>query len=204
MKEFWDQRYRSTEFAYGKNPNDLLKSELSELTPGKALFPAEGEGRNAVYTARLGWEVTAFDQSSEGKNKALSLAREYDVSINYIVSEMEDVDFEPQSFDLLVLVYAHFPSYLRREYHQKLGSYLKPGGKLILEGFAKGHEVYQAKNPYAGGPRDISMLFSLPELLADFNMLSIEEAVVKERILDEGPYHQGAAWVAQFVATKSC
>ena len=70
MKEFWNERYRQNEFAYGEEPNEFLKEQLAKLQPGSILFPAEGEGRNAVYAAQSGWQVSAFDISEEGKKKA--------------------------------------------------------------------------------------------------------------------------------------
>ena len=70
-REFWDERYANEEFVYGKLPNKYFKEKIVELSVGKALFAAEGEGRNAVYAATLGWEVTAFDQSLSAKKKAI-------------------------------------------------------------------------------------------------------------------------------------
>lgn len=83
MKEFWDERYAVDEYVYGKEANLFLQSKLVGIEPGKALFPAEGEGRNAVFAATLGWDVTAFDISSSAKIKADKLAEEKDVSIDY-------------------------------------------------------------------------------------------------------------------------
>lgn len=76
MKEIWDERYAQSEYIYGTQPNAWLAEKLKELPVGRILFPAEGEGRNAVYAAALGWESVAFDQSAEGKAKALKLASE--------------------------------------------------------------------------------------------------------------------------------
>jgi hypothetical protein len=69
-KLFWDHRYSKEDFAYGDNPNTFLVTTLPSYTPGKILFPAEGEGRNAVYAASLGWDTVAFDISSVGRLKA--------------------------------------------------------------------------------------------------------------------------------------
>ena len=74
MKQFWDNRYAQEKWAYGKEPNTYIKEKLSLFKTGKVLFPAEGEGRNAVYAAKLGWEVSAFDYSFKGKEKADRLA----------------------------------------------------------------------------------------------------------------------------------
>jgi hypothetical protein len=65
--DFWDQRYSQSDFVYGKKPNEYLKAKLVDLKPGRILFPAEGEGRNAIFAAKLGWDVFAFDSSIEGK-----------------------------------------------------------------------------------------------------------------------------------------
>ena len=64
MKTFWDARYSSKEFVYGKEPNDFFASELNKLNPGKMLLPGEGEGRNAAYAASQGWSVDAFDKET--------------------------------------------------------------------------------------------------------------------------------------------
>jgi hypothetical protein len=72
--ERWNERYSKDEFAYGEQPNKFLKEQLEKLAAGTILFPAEGEGRNAVFAAQLGWTVSAFDISAEGKNKANRLA----------------------------------------------------------------------------------------------------------------------------------
>ena len=73
MKEFWDERYAEPDYVYGKAPNKYFKEKLDEIQRGKILFPAEGEGRNAVYAAKKGWRVSAFDISEKGKEKALNM-----------------------------------------------------------------------------------------------------------------------------------
>lgn len=70
MKEFWNERYSQSNFAYGELPNEYLKEKLKSVPVGKILFACEGEGRNTVYASKLGWDSFAFDQSREGKNKA--------------------------------------------------------------------------------------------------------------------------------------
>ncbi|MDX1604123.1 MAG: SAM-dependent methyltransferase, partial [Salinimicrobium sediminis] len=85
MQEFWNERYQREEYIYGKDPNEYLKAQLKNLTPGRILFPAEGEGRNAVHAAKKGWQVSAFDQSEEGRKKALRLAEAEGVEIDYTV-----------------------------------------------------------------------------------------------------------------------
>ncbi|WP_348647886.1 class I SAM-dependent methyltransferase [Arenibacter sp. F20364] len=147
MKAFWDERYKQKEFAYGVTPNKYLEKKIANLKPGKILFPAEGEGRNAVYAAKLGWDVSAFDISVEGKNKALKLANENNVSIDYRVGQLPELDFENIYFDTIALIYAHFPPNLKSEYHGILDKKLKKGGFLIFEAFGKNLLGYIGKKP---------------------------------------------------------
>ncbi|RQP08371.1 MAG: class I SAM-dependent methyltransferase [Parapedobacter sp.] len=202
MKGFWDERYSGKEFVYGEIPNEYLKGKLTGLHQGKILFPAEGEGRNAVFAAKLGWTVSAFDQSETGKEKAQLLAQKNGVTIDYIVSEAKNISYAENSFDALALIYAHFHPEKRKVYHQKLSSYLKKGGILILEAFGKKHTENQRNNPNAGGPKDVAMLYSVKEIKDDFDGFEIIEANEKEKELSEGKHHLGKANVAQMFAIK--
>jgi ubiquinone/menaquinone biosynthesis C-methylase UbiE len=203
MKEMWDKRYAEEGYAYGKEPNKFLEEQLAKIpAEGKALFAAEGEGRNAVHAAKLGWEVTAFDLSESGKTKALLLAEQENVSLNYFVENLQNLDFKPNEFDLLVLIYAHFPAELKSEFHKKLTNYVKPGGYVVFEAFSKKHIEYNSVNPKAGGPKDVAMLFSVEEVsndLRDFEIIQLQEKVVD---LNEGKYHIGKSSVIQFVGRK--
>ena len=197
MNNFWNERYKTIDYAYGIEPNSFLKNQLMNMTPGKILFPAEGEGRNAVYAATKGWQVTAFDQSIEGKRKADLLALQKGVKIEYKIDNFEFVEFPLESFDCVALVFAHINPVKRKEYHKKLISFLKPGGKLILEGFSK-NQI----NNNSGGPRDIDMLFSGKEMENDFGSLSKLDISEEEVILDEGTFHQGLASVIRVTGIK--
>lgn len=197
MSDFWNHRYSTNEYAYGEAPNEFLKNELPKLHPGKVLFPAEGEGRNAVFAATLGWDVTAFDPSSEGKRKALLLANKHNVTINYEITDYQKVSFKQEYFDCICLTYAHMPGSLRKKIHEKLTSYLKPGGRIILEGFSK-----EQLNKNTGGPQNQSFLFDEKELendFSDFSVISIEKNEVN---LNEGIYHQGLASIIRLKGVK--
>lgn len=90
MKEFWDSRYANEEYAYGIRPNKFLKQELLKLKPKSILFPAEGEGRNAVFAAKNGWKVKAFDFSVSAQEKALKLANQQNTTIDYETVGFDD------------------------------------------------------------------------------------------------------------------
>ncbi|MDR0195430.1 MAG: class I SAM-dependent methyltransferase [Myroides sp.] len=203
MREFWDKRYSDSTYAYGVEPNVFFKEALATIeVKGTVLLAAEGEGRNAVYAAKQGWKVKAFDQSEEAKNNALSLATQQNVKLDYIVSDIESLSYERESMDVLVLIYAHFPKEVRRACHQKLSQYLNVGGWLIMEAFEKKHLEKQRVNTKVGGPNQIDMLYSLEELREDFlgfDFLLLEET---DTLLNEGIYHQGEVRVVRLIAKK--
>lgn len=201
-KEFWNERYSSEVYAYGESPNSFFKDELLKLKPGKILLPAEGEGRNAVFAAQLGWQVEAFDISKVGKTKALQLAKKNNVLINYLIDDFSKLTFGDNYFDAIGLVYAHFSPDTRLSYLKKMIPYLKQGGTVILEGFSKKNLALVIANPAIGGPRDLDMLYSIEEIesiFKEFNPVILEEKLVA---LQEGSGHSGTGSVIRFVGTK--
>lgn len=195
--EFWNSRYGGKEFIYGKVPNRFFKDQLDRLKPGKLLLPCEGEGRNAVYAASAGWEVEAFDQSREGKRKALELSKEQHVEIRYTLCSVDEFDPCRGRFDAVGLIYCHLPGELREGFYSKVKSALKPGGKLILEAFSKEQLQFNS-----GGPPYSSLLFDLQELaneMKGLNILHNEKTLIELR---EGTHHKGPASVIRLTAEK--
>ncbi len=201
-RERWNERYSNSEFAYGENPNNYLKEQLEKLTTGKILFPAEGEGRNAVFAAKLGWTVSAFDISSEGQKKAKHLAEKNNVTLDYQVGELQDLNYKDSEFNVIALIYAHFPASIKSQTHKKLDKYLCKDGIIILEAFSKKHLEYLARNEKVGGPKDIKSLFSIDEIKNDFGNYDVIELNEVEINLSEGVYHNGQGSVIRFVGRK--
>ena len=201
-KEKWDNRYGEETFAYGHTPNLFFREWLLQFEPAYILMPADGEGRNGVYAATLGWQVTAFDLSAAGKAKALQLARAQNVDLDYIVGDFAEIHFEKETFDAIGLIYAHFPAQHKAAFHQKLHEYLKPGGIVIFEAFSKNHLPFKQANPNVGGPGDIDVAFSTAEIEAYFP--AYETQLLQEEIVDlqEGKYHFGKGSVVRFVGRK--
>ncbi len=197
MKAIWDTRYAGAEFIYGTEPNEFLKYELSKITPGKILFLGEGEGRNAVYAATLGWDVDAVDYSASGKIKAESLAAEKDVKINYFVADLSTYTPEQNYYNAVVLIYLHLEEELRGKVHQNAMASLKSGGKIIFEVFEK----EQIKNN-SGGPKSIELLYSLHDIVEDFIDLEFEKFSKEKIFLNEGKGHEGEAVVIRFIGVK--
>ncbi|SDL38004.1 class I SAM-dependent methyltransferase [Pedobacter antarcticus] len=198
----WNKRYSAKDFAYGKTPNSYFKEQIEQLNPGSILLPAEGEGRNAVFAAKLGWEVSAFDISIEGKMKAMELAKSNNISIDYKVGELQELKYADEEFDVIALIYAHFPAAIKSIYHQRLDRHLKMGGMIIFEAFSKNHIDYVSNNEAVGGPKDVESLFSIDEIRSDFKNYEIIELIEKEIELNEGLYHNGTGSVIRFVGRK--
>ncbi len=201
-KNMWDDRYKETEFVYGKEPNLFFKEWIQKYAPQTLLMPADGEGRNGVFAAQLGWSVTSFDLSIQGKFKALELAKDKKTSINYIVCDFEQLHFDDLSVDAIGLVYAHFAAEKKSIFHNKLSGILKTGGIIILEAFSKKHIHLNSINPKVGGPKDIAMLYSKEEILLDFINYEILYLEEEEIDLNEGKFHIGKGSVIRVVAKK--
>ncbi len=198
MKNFWDERFSSEEYVYGTEPNEFFKSEVEKLEPGTALFLGEGEGRNSVYAAKLGWLVDAVDYSSAGKEKALALAQKNNVTINYMLADLKEFTPETGRYDLVVIVFLHLPEEVRKEVHKKAVDSLKAGGKIILEVFEK-----KQINFGTGGPRNLDLLYSLEDVYTDFQDLDIEKFSEEIIDLNESVHHKGKAAVIRYVGIKT-
>jgi ubiquinone/menaquinone biosynthesis C-methylase UbiE len=197
MNDFWEMRFGEQGYAYGIEPNAFFSRQLQRLEGGKVLFPAEGEGRNAVYAARKGYEAYAFDFSLAGQKKALALAERYNVNVDYSAAQFETVVYPNEYFDAIVLIFAHMPAQKRQLWHRKLTSFLRKDGLLIIEGFSKDQLQYGS-----GGPPVLDMLFSEEELIEDFAGLRPLSIKKHQTVLDEGAYHKGEASVVSGVFQK--
>jgi len=204
MKNFWDSRYANPDYAYGIEPNQFFKEILDKNSfEGKILLPAEGEGRNAIYAAKKKLEVFAFDMSIEGKKKALELAKNESVKINYEVGNFFDLQLIKEKFDVAALIFAHFPPNISTIYHNKIAELIKPNGILILEGFSKNQIELQKENSNDGGPKNIDMLYSIESIKKDFPNFDIILLEEKEIDLKEGKFHRGRSRVIRFIGRKT-
>ena len=197
MRAFWDERYSTEEFVYGREPNEFLAGCLEQLSPGRILLPGEGEGRNAVHAALKGWKVTAFDQSPVAVRKAGQRMKEEGVEWIYTVSDVSSFEFKEAAFDAVGLVFFHLPPPQRKYFHEMVARTLVPGGSLIIEAFNK----KQIGNG-TGGPGNIDMLYEREIILDDFKGFRhelLEETTVS---LEEGLYHRGRADVLRYLGVK--
>ncbi|WP_416866812.1 MAG: class I SAM-dependent methyltransferase [Imperialibacter sp.] len=198
VKIMWNERYARTEFAYGKEPNDFLKGQIAEKGSGKVLCLAEGQGRNAVYLAGLGYEVTATDLSSVGLERTKELAKERDVAVATLQIDLGEYQIGSEAWDGIVCIFGHFPPSVRAHVLSQLHGSLKSGGFLLMEVYSTDQLDYGT-----GGPKETSMLYTLNELKTilgpswDFKVLQ-----QTEREINEGEYHNGNSSVIQVYARK--
>ena len=191
-KERWNLKYEGTTYIYGKEPTAFLKEKLSLLKRGKALVLAVGEGRNAVYLAENGFDVTGVDISEVGIEKCERLAKERGVAVNSIVADLTDYDMGKEQYNLITNFYFYDRSILPRVINA-----LKPGGIFIFETYSRDHPKHSKF-----GPKNPDYLVKPNELLEIFKSLRIlyyEDTVTE---LDEG-MHKGKAALIRLIAKKS-
>lgn len=194
----WNERYNIEHYFYGKMPNDFLVSESNRIPKGNVLCLAEGEGRNSVFLARSGYQVTGVDSSQTGVDKAQKLAQEAGVGVDYQCADLADFSIDPLSWDGVVSIFCHLPTELRRNVFRSVVNGLKPGGTLILESYAPNQLQYGT-----GGPKNLDLLADLETLKADLTGLDWIVSHEIERIVMEGTGHCGPSAVIQLIGVKA-
>jgi SAM-dependent methyltransferase len=194
----WDQRYGREEFFYGTEPNDFLRAH-AQLIPkgGTVLCLAEGEGRNAVYLASLGYRVTGVDGSAVGIAKLRKLAAQQKVSVTAIVSDLGAFEIAPDAWDAIVSIWCHLPVPLRSRVYRACVAGLKPGGTFLLEAYHPRQLTFKT-----GGPPTADLMATLDALRGELDGLELIEARELERMVQEGQGHHGQSAVVQVVARK--
>lgn len=193
----WDRRYAAEAYAFGTEPNEFLVEVAPLIPSGRVLCLAEGEGRNAVWLAGRGHEVTAVDASTVGIAKARALARARGVTIATVAADLSDYRIEPGSWAGIVAIFAHLPPALRRAVHRRAAAGLAPGGVFVLEAFTPAQMAYGT-----GGPSQTELLYRLADLRDDLAGLEIVIGRELEREILEGVYHTGLSAVVQVLGRQ--
>ena len=193
----WDERYGVEEYVYGKEPNLFLRENFTRIPKGNVLCVADGEGRNGVWLAKKGYNVTSIDFSSNAIEKINRLAKEYNVSINTKCEDLLNYNFGENKYDGIVSIFAHFKIDEVNRLHSKYLKALKPNGVFFMEVFAK--EQLPLKT---GGPKNISLLYNTQDIQNSFTSGKIE--LLKKDIvyLHEGDMHDGKAVVVRAIVRK--
>jgi 2-polyprenyl-3-methyl-5-hydroxy-6-metoxy-1,4-benzoquinol methylase len=197
--ERWNQRFSVDEYVFGTAPNAFLASKAGLLRPGqRALCVADGEGRNSVWLAEQGLEVTAFDFSPAALDKARRLAAGRGVSVRYELSSVEDWRWPAGEYDVVVAIFIQFVvPQARRVLFERMSAALRPGGLLLLEGYTPAQLKYGT-----GGPKQVDQLYTEELLRHSFGALEILELRAYEAELNEGTRHTGMSAVIDLVARK--
>ncbi len=168
----WDERYAAEDRVWGGEPNRFVVQYLSDLEPGSAIDLGAGEGRNAVWLAARGWDVTAVDFSPVGLAKARAMAAEAGVALATVAEDV--LAFEPSMHtDLVLLSYLQIPDAAQTALLGRVALWLRPGGRVFVVAHDKANQV--------GGPPDEGVRYSVEQTVAALEGLQIEVAEVAER-----------------------
>jgi len=178
----WDDRYRGRDFVWTVEPNRFLVEVAGELGPGRALDLAAGEGRNAVWLAVRGWEVTAVDWSEVGIDKGRRLARHHEVDVAWVVADLTTWRPPQAAFDLVAILYLQVPPPHRRTIWTAATEAVAPGGRMVVIG----HDLHNLTDGY-GGPSAPEVLYTADEVRGVLEpLLPIERADTVLRPVETG------------------
>ena len=193
----WDARYDRPDYLFGTEPAAFLRRAARHIPPGsRILAVADGEGRNPVHLAALGHRVTAMDASPVALAKARRLAEAKGVAVDFREADILAWDWAADPFDALVAVFIQFlaPDDRARVF-AGFGAALRPGGLLLLHGYAPRQVGYGT-----GGPPEAANMYTLPLLEAAFPGWDIIEARDHDAEISEGTGHHGRSALIDFVA----
>lgn len=194
----WDTRYQTEEYLYGKSPNVFLAEFHPLLVPsGETLSIAEGEGRNAVFLAQEGYDVTAWDYAPAGVEKINRLANERGVHLKADVVDLNAAPWEIAKWDQIINIFGHLPTALRLDTLASVSRAIKPDGFFVSEVYSIHQPPYQS-----GGPKELDLLYRPEEFLETFKGWRIIHFFMGEVNRQEGSLHKGISHVIQFVGQK--
>ena len=175
-REDWNSRYAQKELLWTAEPNRRFAAEVGGLEPGRALDVACGEGRNAVWLAERGWQVTAVDFSDVALGKGARLAETRGVEVDWIVADVLEYEPDRRAFDLVAVLYLQLPheQFVRALHHA--ADAVAHGGTL----FVLGHDTTNLVDGY-GGPKDAAVLFTPEDVTGALDGLVVERAEKVER-----------------------
>ena len=181
----WDARYSQSELVWGAPPNNVVVEQVTALPGGRALDLACGEGRNAIWLATRGWDVTAVDFSQvaidKGRTVATRSPRAVRDRITWRTDDVVSAEFE-SGYDLVLVVYLHLPADQRRSVLDRATASLNPGGVLLVVG----HDITNIAEGI-GGPQDLSVLYSPDDVVRELDGdIVIRLATRRERATDAG------------------
>lgn len=197
--ERWNGRFAAEDYVFGTAPNAFLAAQAPLLTPGlRALCIADGEGRNSVWLARQGLQVTAFDFSPVGIAKARRLAQRYGVRVDYRLADVDAWHWDDPPYDVVAAIFVQFsPPPQRQRVFDGMKQALKPGGLLLVQGYRPEQIEYGT-----GGPKRRENMYTEALLRDSFGDLDILHLALHDDIVDEGSGHCGMSALIDLVARR--
>ena len=197
--ERWEERFATPEYVFGTEPNAFLKAQAGLLPKsGKALAIADGEGRNGVWLAELGFDVLSVDFSPTALAKAQALARQRGVTVRTLQADIIAWDWPSAEFDVVVGIFFQFVGPEgRARIFAGIRKALKPGGLLLLEGYGPKQLEYKT-----GGPSELENLYTEELLRAEFAGFSELTVKAYDSMMSEGIRHVGMAALVDLVGRK--
>lgn len=195
----WDERFAGQDYLFGTAPAAFLPDHAGLIAPGgRVLCLADGEGRNSVWLAGQGFHVTAMEASAVALEKARALAAQRGVTVDFRQFDIRDWDWQAEAWDAVVGIFIQFADPpLRAAIHRGIGQALRPGGRVLLHGYAPRQVEYGT-----GGPRAVENLYTLDALARDFPGWKVLAAQDEDREIAEGTGHVGRSALIDFVAEK--
>ena len=201
QEHMWSTRYRSAgeDYVFGTTPNRFLAAQSALLSAGSnALSVADGEGRNAVWLAEQGLQVTATEISPVALEKARKLAAGRHVEVDFVLADAVAWDYPEAAFDFVVGIFIQFADPVQRaRIFAGMARALRPGGHLIVQGYTPKQLEYKT-----GGPSTIENLYTPESLQEAFSGWTIEELIEYEDELLEGVAHKGRSALIGVIARK--
>jgi 2-polyprenyl-3-methyl-5-hydroxy-6-metoxy-1,4-benzoquinol methylase len=181
-RDLWNERHAGADPIESFEPNPALVAAAALLESGRALDLGCGDGRNAVWLARNGWEVSAVDFSEVAIERGRALASAAAVCVDWHVCDILEFPFEKQAYDLVTLFFIHVPPLERREILDRASSAVAPGGTLLVVGHDRSNLT-----DGVGGPRDATVLFTTDEITLELPDLVTEHADAVRRAGSPAP-----------------
>jgi len=197
-QQFWDKSFSSDTFVYGEDANEFVQRASSLISKSsKVACFAEGEGRNAVYVATLGHNVTAFDISTVGLDKTKQLARKNDVIVKTVAKDLTKDHVEKEQFDAATMIYGHVPKSEQPFFLKQVIDSVKPDGIVVLEVYSEEQRHYRT-----GGPNSLDMLYDPQHILQWIKPYKCLHFYYGEAERYEGVRHTGLGHIIQVVLQK--
>ncbi len=183
-KSEWDERYRSSQLVWSAAPNQFVADLLSDVEPGRALDLACGEGRNALWLASRGWQVTGVDFSPVALEKAESLASARGLHVDWLAEDVTGYEPAAGAFDLVLIVYLHLVAERMERVLHAAAAAVAPGGRLLLVGHDRANIAEGV-----GGPQDPAVLHTVQAVTTALGGgdLRVERAEQVRRVVEGAP-----------------